>query len=205
MSDEGSASNREVRRGSARAKLLAAAAARFYAQGVTASGIDVITADAGVAKMSLYNNFASKSELVAAYLEQRQQEFRDQQRRRSAALPPNAGPGARVLTVFDAYIDQAEASAEFRGCGLLNVAGELAIGDPNRERVSGHKAEVEHLLRDAFTPRDGDPVARPVVDADRLAEHLATLLEGAMVRAGLEGSTRRLHRTRELAAALLNE
>jgi AcrR family transcriptional regulator len=183
-------------RGTARGKLLAAASDRFYARGVAATGIDVIIADAGVAKMSLYNNFSSKAELVAAYLDRRQQEFLALHRRRREALPVDAGPGARALTVFDAYLEHADAAGDFRGCGLLNAAGELATGDPARETVARQKAEVEQLLREALAPLAG---------AGELAEHLSLLLEGAMVRAGLESSTDRLRRARSLAAALLGD
>ncbi|MEQ7735825.1 helix-turn-helix domain-containing protein, partial [Escherichia coli] len=55
--------------------LLSAAARLFYANGVAATGIDTITSEAGVAKKSLYNNFSSKAELVAAYLEARHEEW----------------------------------------------------------------------------------------------------------------------------------
>ena len=57
-----------------RERLLNAAAALFYNNGVGATGIDAITARAGVAKMSLYNNFASKADLVTAYIEARHAE-----------------------------------------------------------------------------------------------------------------------------------
>ena len=40
----------------ARERLLKSAAELFYRDGVGATGIDTITAHAGVAKMSLYNN-----------------------------------------------------------------------------------------------------------------------------------------------------
>ena len=135
----------------ARARILDAASERFYARGVAATGIDVIIADAGVAKMSLYNNFASKADLVSAYLERRHQEFLERHRHRVEALPAGAGPGARALTVFDAYLDGID--DPFRGCGLLNAAGELPTGDPGREAVARHKAEVEDLLRDALGTR----------------------------------------------------
>jgi AcrR family transcriptional regulator len=174
----------------ARARILDAASERFYARGVAATGIDVIIADARVAKMSLYNNFASKADLVSAYLERRHQEFLERHRRRVETLPAEAGPGARALTVFDAYLDGVD--DPFRGCGLLNAAGELPTGDAGREAVARHKAEVEDLLRDAL----GDQA---------LAEHLALLLEGAMVRAGLEGNGDRVRRARRLAADLLGE
>src|SRR3954453_4303770 len=80
-------------RGPARARLLAAAAECFYDHGVAGSGIDTITAAAGVAKMSLYNNFASKDDLVLAYLEARHEEWLGRFRRRLAARPNSAGGG----------------------------------------------------------------------------------------------------------------
>ncbi|MGO1982594.1 MAG: TetR/AcrR family transcriptional regulator, partial [Brachybacterium alimentarium] len=52
--------------GTAKERLLAAAARLFYADGVHATGIDTITAEAGVARKSLYNNFSSKADLVSA-------------------------------------------------------------------------------------------------------------------------------------------
>ncbi|MEU3821683.1 TetR family transcriptional regulator [Streptomyces sp. NPDC030392] len=83
MSETGTAVPRPGRRrGAARERLLAAAARRFYADGVAATGIDTITAEAGVAKMSLYNNFASKADLVRAYLDARHEEWLDLYRRR---------------------------------------------------------------------------------------------------------------------------
>ena len=44
----------------ARDALIEAASRRFYADGLAGTGIDAITAEAGVAKKSLYNNFARK-------------------------------------------------------------------------------------------------------------------------------------------------
>src|SRR4051795_4217233 len=72
-------------RGSARDRLLAAAAECFYDHGVNGTGIDTITAAAGVAKMSLYNNFAGKADLVLAYLEARHEEWLGLYRRRLAS------------------------------------------------------------------------------------------------------------------------
>src|SRR4051794_17680717 len=109
------------RHGPARARILDAAARRFYADGIAATGIDAITAGAGVAKMSLYNNFASKDALVAAYIDQRHEEWLDLYR---ARITDSATAQERVLAVFDAYIDHAAAAYDhgFRGCGLLNAA-----------------------------------------------------------------------------------
>jgi AcrR family transcriptional regulator len=186
-------------RGSARDRLLAAAAECFYDHGVNGTGIDTITASAGVAKMSLYNNFASKDDLVLAYLQARHEEWLNLYRRRLAAA---THARQRVGAVFDAYVDHAELAYRhgFRGCGLLNAAAELPAGAPGRLLVRRHKEEVEALLAAHLAELDGLPSAR-VAD---LAEHLSFLLEGAMARAGLEGDSRRLHRVRELALQLVD-
>lgn len=182
----------------ARDRLLAAAAARFYADGIAGTGIDTITADAGVAKMSLYNNFASKADLVTAYLGARHAEWLDLYRERLAAA--GGDPRARVLAVVDAYADHAHlGDVRFRGCGLLNAAAELPAGDPGRAVVRAHKEEVEAIVAGHLRDLLPDDPAR----AARLAEHVAFLLEGAMVRAGLEGDDHRLRRVRALVADLL--
>jgi AcrR family transcriptional regulator len=197
MSEDGTAP--AGRRGRARQQLLEAAARRFYADGLAATGIDAITAEAGVAKMSLYNNFASKADLVRAYLEARHGEWLGLYRRR---LERADGPREGVLAVFDAYADHAEFAYEhgFRGCGLLNAAAELPAGDPGRDVVRAHKEEVEDLLAGHL---DGLLPGRPA-EARALAEHLSFLLEGAIARAGLEGDSTRLYHARQLASALLD-
>ncbi|KQQ92137.1 TetR family transcriptional regulator [Arthrobacter sp. Leaf141] len=182
----------------ARTLLLEAAAPLFYAHGITATGIDAITAGAGVAKKSLYNNFRSKADLVAAYLEARHEEWLDLYR---ARLDAAADPGEQVLAVFDAYRDHANFAYQdgFRGCGLLNAAAELPAGDPGRQAVRQHKEDVEDLLRGPLqTLLPGEPGR-----AAQLARHLAFLLEGAMARAGLQGDDGPLLEARQLAAGLL--
>ncbi|MGW4440569.1 TetR/AcrR family transcriptional regulator [Streptomyces sp. NPDC004596] len=199
MVETDTSSTTRGRRRPARERLLEAAARRFYADGVAATGIDTITAEAGVAKMSLYNNFSSKAELVRAYLDARHEEWLGLYR---ARLERSTGPGDGVLAVFDAYADHAAYAYErgFRGCGLLNAAAELPAGDEGRAVVRAHKEEVERLIAghlDELLP------GRPE-EARATAEHLSFLLEGAMARAGLEGDGERLRHARALAAGLLD-
>jgi AcrR family transcriptional regulator len=184
----------------ARELLLEAAARLFYAQGVGATGIDAVTAEAGVAKKSLYNNFASKADLVAAYLEARHEEWLALYRTR---LGSAAGPRERVLAIFDAYVDHANFAYEhgFRGCGLLNAAAELPAGSPGRLAVRHHKEEVEALLAAHLTELLPGQEQRSA----KVAGHLAFLLEGAMVRAGLEGGDARLLEGRAIAGQLLDQ
>jgi AcrR family transcriptional regulator len=184
---------------SARDRLLAAAAECFYNDGVNGTGIDAITAAAGVAKMSLYNNFASKDDLVLAYLQARHEEWLALYRRRLATA---ADARAGIVAVFDAYVDHAEMAYQhgFRGCGLLNAAAELPVGAPGRAVVRRHKEDVQALLAghladlDALAPERVDP----------LAEQLSFLLEGAVARAGLEGTAELLHHARDLALQVMD-
>jgi AcrR family transcriptional regulator len=186
------------RRKPARDALLEAAARRFYAYGLTGTGIDTITTEAGVAKKSLYNNFASKADLVTAYLHARHEEWLVLYR---ARLEKAATPKDRVLAVFDAYADHADLAYEhgFRGCGLLNAAAELPAGDPGRAVVRQHKEEVEALLSRHLAELLPDPAEQ----AAAMARHLAFLLEGSMVRAGLEGDDGCVQEARAIAAALI--
>jgi len=184
----------------ARDRLLKAAAELFYSEGVGATGIDAITARAGVAKMSLYNNFASKADLVQAYIEGRRAEWREV---REARLKDATSPQERILAVFDSYVDHAERAYEwgFRGCGLLNAAAELPIGDPGRASVAAQKEEVEALFKEYLS--ELKPAA--TASLDDVAAHLSFLLEGAMQRAGLEGHDARLKTARRIANSILEQ
>ncbi|MEY9324181.1 TetR/AcrR family transcriptional regulator [Sinorhizobium fredii] len=184
----------------AKERLLNAAAELFYREGVGATGIDAITAHAGVAKMSLYNNFSSKADLVHAYMKRRLAEWRDAYRER---LKQATTPQERILAIFDSYVDHAALAYEwgFRGCGLLNAAAELPVGDPGRATVALQKEEVERLFKEhllALQPVGGASI-------DETAQHLSFLLEGAMSRAGLEGHDARLMTARKIAVSILEQ
>ncbi|WLR93186.1 TetR/AcrR family transcriptional regulator [Shinella zoogloeoides] len=184
----------------ARERLLKAAAELFYRDGVGATGIDTITAHAGVAKMSLYNNFSSKSDLVKAYLDARLQEWHGLYRGRLAEAMT---PRERLLAVFDSYVDHADLAYGwgFRGCGLLNAAAELPVGDAGRATVALQKEEAEQLFRECLRDMKPDAGAAAI---DETAEHLSFVLEGAMARAGLDGHDGRLKAARKIAISIMD-
>ncbi|MGK9048669.1 TetR/AcrR family transcriptional regulator [Stutzerimonas chloritidismutans] len=183
---------------SAHDRLLSAASVLFYNDGIAGTGIDAIVKKAGVAKKSLYNNFASKAELVAAYLAARHAEWLGLYAQR---LSQAKTPKEKVLAIFLAYEDHAEYAYErgFRGCGLLNAAAELGADDPGRQVVRQHKEEVEALLAKHVAECGGNDSAR----AAQVAKHLSFLLEGAMVRAGLERNSESVRQAESIAAEML--
>lgn len=196
----------------ARARILAAAAELFYKRGITATGIDTVIEHAGVARKSLYNNFASKDDLVTDYIQARHDQWIDLYRQRvdsggtspdtDASSPENLPtPGdtrVGVMAVVDAYIDHATADGDhFRGCGLLNTAAEFPPDSESRATVRRHKEQVEDLLASALSIGHPDTAAATAVQ-------ISFLLEGAVTRAGLEGSPARLHEARDIIGALLD-
>lgn len=185
-------------KGSAHDRLMQAAMVLFYNHGISGTGIDAIVERAGVAKKSLYNNFASKADLVNQYLEARHAEWLALYDNRVATAKE---PSQRILAVFDAYQDHSEFAYErgFRGCGLLNAAAELEAGDVGRAAVRQHKEQVESILAEHLSellPEEPDRVAA-------LAAQIAFLLEGAMARAGLEGSSARVITARAMVHDML--
>src|SRR5207344_976340 len=52
-------------------RILDTAERLFYGQGIRAIGVDTIAAEVGISKRTLYNHFASKDALIAAYLSRR--------------------------------------------------------------------------------------------------------------------------------------
>ncbi|HAV5324919.1 TPA: TetR/AcrR family transcriptional regulator [Acinetobacter baumannii] len=182
----------------ARQKILDAAATLFYNDGITATGINTVTAKADVAKMSLYNNFSSKGELVDAYIAARHQEWLDLYQKR---LEKTKTAKEAILAVFDAYQDHAEFAYEkgFRGCGLLNAAAEFPANSSGRNAVRQHKEQVEAIVAEHLN--------RLLKDSQRvsyIAAQLSFLLEGSMARAGLEGSSRQLQLARQIAEDILD-
>lgn len=182
----------------ARQKILDAAATLFYNDGITATGINTVTAKADVAKMSLYNNFSSKGELVDAYIAARHQEWLDLYQKR---LEKTKTVKEAILAVFDAYQDHAEFAYEkgFRGCGLLNAAAEFPANSSGRNAVRQHKEQVEAIVAEHLN--------RLLKDSQRvsyIASQLSFLLEGSMARAGLEGSSRQLQLARQMAEDILD-
>lgn len=159
---------------SARARILETALRLFYAHGTRAVGIDRIIAESAVAKMSFYNHFPSKADLVAAFLEERHARWMAWFRTRLDAR--RSKPGARLAAVADVLREWFTAT-DFHGCAFINILAETERSS-RRERdiANRHKDELLALLVERA---EGDGAARPA-ETGRLA---LIVVEGAIVRA----------------------
>jgi AcrR family transcriptional regulator len=163
----------------ARERILEAALRLFYADGVRATGIDRIIAESGVAKMSFYRHFPSKSDLVCAFLEARHERWMAWFNGRVGEL--SAGEPQALPVVADALAEWFE-QPDFRGCAFINVMVEtVAIDARERTIAARHKEELLARLV-ALAERDG-------LREPHLAGRLALLIvEGAIVRAHMTGA-----------------
>ena len=168
-----SASNSDTRNHAAvREKVLQTACALFYQHGVRAVGVDLVVEKAGVAKTSLYRHFATKDDLIAAFLEREDADFWGTWDRVAGR---HADDAAAELDAHLAWIGERAGRANYRGCPQINVAAEFPEPDhPARKVAAAHKCEMRRRLKD-ISQRLG--VSRP----DELAGQLSLLINGAFV------------------------
>jgi AcrR family transcriptional regulator len=107
-------------------RLLDAASGLFYREGIHAVGVEAIAAAAGVTKKTLYACFGSKDQLVAAYLWERDQRWREWLTRWVEDHAESARD--QLLSTFDA-IGEWIARENTRGCGFLNALAELPAAE----------------------------------------------------------------------------
>lgn len=151
--------------GPTRKRIIEAAQKLFYAEGIGRVSMDGVAEKAGVTKRTLYYHFDSKDDLVAAYLD-----ARDQPNLRQMAKwfdEAEGGVALRIKAVFDALAQSAR-HPKWKGCGFLRTAAELAAlpGHPALRIGARHKNGFEHWiaqeLADAGIPAP-EETARGVV------------------------------------------
>lgn len=154
-----------------RERIVAAASKLFYGQGVRAVSVDAVVEKAGLTKRTFYYHFASKDDLIAAYLERRDQPnlglFRHW-------FTESAGDLADKVAAIFHTLGQAARRPAWKGCGFLRTAAELADmpGHPAIRIGIAHKKRFEDWLKGVFEA-DG------IEDAKLLARQILLLLDGS--------------------------
>jgi AcrR family transcriptional regulator len=167
----------------------------FYGKGIRATGVDLVAAEAGVAPTTLYRLFASKDDLVGAYVEQADQEFRSLYE----AATDTAGPDPRdqILSLVDHVYAQVS-SEKFRGCALLRTLSEFP--DPT---LPGHRNAVaaKAWIREGIgLLTDRLDVEHP----DELADQLTLVVEGLYASGQSLGPNGPAEQARRLAEVILS-
>lgn len=178
----------------AKQRIIETAERLFYASGVRAVGIDKIIAEAGVAKMTLYNHFKSKDDLILAVLVYREEQF---DRFLDAGIERHQKRGENLLDALFRAIEDWFLDPEFRGCSFINTAVELAqLSHPASQFAKAHKERfrdrLAQIISECFSP-----------DALVTLPGIALLIEGAIVTAQLEGQPGAARLAKEGADVLL--
>ncbi|MDA0339919.1 MAG: TetR/AcrR family transcriptional regulator [Proteobacteria bacterium] len=167
----------------------------FYENGFHATGIDTILREAGVAKMTLYNHFKSKDELIVAALDLRDTRFREWFVARVEAMADT--PRDKLLAMFDALEEWFETDA-FNGCIFINAAAEYGkCDDPVHESAALHKRLVFDYIVDVAK-------ASGTIDPRGLAQQLLLLQEGAIVVAHVLDAPIAARQAKRAAEALID-
>ncbi|MDA0239680.1 MAG: TetR/AcrR family transcriptional regulator [Proteobacteria bacterium] len=185
-----------MKRSEKREHLIDVAASLFNRLGYHAAGIDLVIAEAGIAKTTLYRHFKSKEDLIVAVLKRVDTQFRDKMR---TTVEASGKPkGENLLATFE-FLEAWFKEKNFHGCPFISAAGEF--GDqPSMvfQEAAMHKrliiAYFEELAR-----ADG------LRDPQRLAEEINLLHEGATAVAHITGDPAAAAKAKAVAERLIRQ
>jgi AcrR family transcriptional regulator len=162
----------------ARDHILQVASRLFYEHGVQAVGLQQIIDEYGCGKALLYREFASKDDLVVAWLQQNRDAWRAKY---DEIARSHAGdPVGQLLAIVRSATDDVSCDG-FRGCAFRNTHVEF----PNPAHPA-HKVAVDHLderrevlRRLAAEAKAGDP--------ERLADRIMLIIDGVIANGAVFG------------------
>lgn len=167
-------------------RILATADRLFYGQGIRAVGVDTIAAEIGISKRTLYNHFASKDDLIVAYLS----------RRLKPAPPSERPPVEQILGNFE-RLERTIGTGVFRGCPFVNAVAELKEPAHAANKIAlAFKEQRRKWFRDLL-------VRLGVEDPETLSMQLLLLIDGAIAAAIVRGDPRVAAAARDAAVVLL--
>jgi AcrR family transcriptional regulator len=178
----------------ARERILSSAYELFSHHGIRAVGVDEVIKQAQVAKATLYRHFASKDDLVLAFLQQREQlwtkEWVEAETRRRADTPEE-----QLLAIFDLF-DEWFHCEDFEGCSFINVLLEM---NDRKTALGGasavHLANIRSIIRQLATEAG-------LHDPEQFAHSWHILMKGSIVAAN-EGDRDAARRAQAMGRLLI--
>jgi AcrR family transcriptional regulator len=180
---------------STRDRIISAASKLFYSDGIKGVSVDAVAEKAGLTKRTLYYHFRSKDDLVAAYLDARDQPnlalFRRWFDEADGELP------VKVEGIFK-NLARAARHPKWKGCGFLRTSAELANlpGHPAIKIGAAHKKKFEQWLRATFE-------AAGIKTSLQLARQILLLLDGSFAVVLLHRDPSYMETAGEAAASLV--
>ncbi len=159
-------------------KVFQTAARMFYQHGYRAIGVDTLTAESGIGKMTLYRHYPTKDDLIIAYLKDSNDLFWNNFEQITKDAPTAR---EKLLAFFDGLQEYVQSPSCY-GCPFLNVATEYPETD-----YLGHEVAIEHKqsVRVKFRQLAKEAGA---VSPDILADQLFLLMDGAYMASRMFGT-----------------
>lgn len=177
--------------GEGRRKLIDTACRLFTLRGVAHVGINEVTGEAGVARMTLYNNFPSKEALTeAVYREMAEAALL----RLAAVIAAETTEEKRISAVFS-HFGRNAGKPSYRGCSFIHAS--LQAADPAGALQAIVTAYKKTLRQRIFAMLDGKRRNRAL-----LADQITLLLDGAVTEAYIKGVEDPLAAARQAALTL---
>lgn len=178
-----------------RERILETAYELFSRRGIRDVGIDEVVERAAVAKATLYRHFASKDDLVLAFLERREQRWtrgwvEAEARRRGRT------PAQRLLAIFDLF-DEWFHRSDFEACSFVNVLLELPEGHELGRASARYLERIRDVIR-TFAEEAG------LRDPAEFARRWHILMKGSIVQAQ-EGDLDAAKRAKVMGKLLIDQ
>lgn len=168
-----------------RERLVRTAFTLFYTRGIHAVGVNLVLAESGIAKKTLYHHFPGKEDLVEAAVRYRDGSYRSWLDARLSQVP--AGRPA-LLELFDALDDwfhnRVPEINHFHGCFFINASAEYGDRDHAiHQACAEHKAGITAMIR-----KHVDVLSLPEGRAEEITQLVVLLKEGAISMAHVQGN-----------------
>jgi AcrR family transcriptional regulator len=166
----------------------------FNKQGIRATGVDQVVAESQIAKMTLYNHYESKDELVLAYLLRQDEKWRTWFSFSVNKL--SITPKGKLLAIFD-VLGQWFQEPDFNGCAFIKTASEFADhSHPYNEAAQKYKSYLKDFIKDLVHQSN-------VKNEEDLANGIYLLVEGAITIAMLQSDQSVALHARKIAEVLI--
>jgi AcrR family transcriptional regulator len=142
----------------------------FREQSIRSVGVETIVKMAAVAKISLYRSFASKDDLILAYLKRMNATYWANV---DVHLARHENSAREQLRAYMAYIAESATTPGYRGCPFINYAAEFPDpSHPGHQIAADNRKEMRRRLLQWTTDMKA-------AHSEKLADSLLLLIDGA--------------------------
>lgn len=179
---------------SAKQRIVETALLLFYKYGIHTVGVDRIIAESQVAKMTFFKHFPTKQDLVLEFLKVRDDRYMYWFAKTLTSITQDK------KKQLNASIEVAERwfkDPQFRGCAFINTTADVGPGDQKEKIICVyHKRRLADFLQ-------GLAEEAGYKNAKKLANQLLTIIDGATVRAQMDGPEAGITALRDCAKDIL--